>query len=144
MMCRFAGRAVLIAALCALLPLACTPGHSTDSADAEATADEAAAEEKPAETTIRPMNDDRSVAQRLQDASLEAQIKQALVRQRTLRPFNFTPEIDEQQVVLRGDVDTRDQRALAERVMREVVGERTVVNEVTVQGEAIEPDESDS
>lgn len=144
MMRRFIYLTVLIAAPLVLLPLGCTPGHSTDNKEAESTEDEAAVEEKLAETTIRPMNDDRSVAQRLQDASLEAQIKQVLVGQRRLRVFNFNPEVDGDRLLLRGDVDTRSQRALAERVAREVVGERAVVNEVTVQGEAIESDESDS
>lgn len=81
-----------------------------------------------------PSDTPRSVAQRLADASVEARIKQALVRERELRVFDFTPEVVRGRVTLRGDVNTREQYRLAERIVRTVEGVTSLTNRLTVKG----------
>jgi len=81
-----------------------------------------------------PADDARTVAQRLSDASVGARVKQALVRVETLRRFNFSPSVVRGHLVLRGDVNTREQYRRAERVATNVEGVRKITNQVTVQG----------
>lgn len=81
-----------------------------------------------------PPDDARTVAQRLSDASVAARVKQALVRTQVLRRFNFSPTVVRGRLVLRGDVDTREQHRRAERVATNVEGVRELTNQVTVQG----------
>lgn len=87
-------------------------------------------------------NDARSVAQQLSDASVEARIKRALVAERSLRLFDFRPEVIEGHAILRGDVNTRDQYRRAQRVARDVEGVEVVTNELTVEGQSVTDDES--
>lgn len=79
----------------------------------------------------------RSVAERLADATVETRVKQALVERRALRPFDFYPEAARGRVVLRGDVDTREQYERAERVAQSVEGVDTLANQLTVDGNVV-------
>lgn len=130
--------AILISALLTLLPLGCRTGHSADQVESEATPKEQATADEEKAASVAPMQDGRNVAQRLQAASLEAQIKQALVRQKQLRIFDFGADVTETHLTLRGDVNTRDQRTLAERIARRIEGIETVDNAVTVGGVPVE------
>lgn len=86
----------------------------------------------------------RTVAQRLADATVKARIKQALVHERALRPFNFSPEVIRGTVTLRGDVDTREQYRHAERIVESLEGVETVSNQVTVAGRPVSESDSPS
>jgi LysM repeat protein len=114
----------------------CTPGHSADQPSEEAAAAASAAEEQQSKR-VKPVKGDGTVAERLQRASLEAQITQALVRQKKLRIFDFDPQVRGSEVVLRGDVNTRDQQALAGRIASGFLSGRTLINDVTVRGQSL-------
>ena len=114
----------------------CTPGHSADQPSEEAAAAASAAEEQQSKR-VKPVKGDGTVAERLLRASLEAQITQALVRQKKLRIFDFEPQVRGSEVVLRGDVNTREQQALAGRIASGFVSGRTLINDVTVRGQSL-------
>lgn len=84
----------------------------------------------------------RTVAQRLADASVKARIKQALARKRDLRAFDFFPEVDRGNVILRGDVETREQYRHAERIVESLEGVETLTNQVTVAGRPVSEGEN--
>lgn len=84
-----------------------------------------------------PADSARSVAQRLADASVAARVKQTLARVRALRRFDFSPTVVWGHLVLRGDVDTREQYHRAERVAANVEGVTDITNQVTVQGQSL-------
>lgn len=73
----------------------------------------------------------RTVAQQLADASVKARIKQALVRNQTLRRFDVAPEVTRGHVVLRGTVDTRPQARQVEQTVQALDGVETVTSQVT-------------
>ena len=77
------------------------------------------------------------MAERLNDASVAARAKQALVRTPSLRRFNFVPTVVRGHLTLRGDVETREQYRTAERVASNVESVTDVTNQVTVQGRAL-------
>ncbi|MCS3696458.1 LysM peptidoglycan-binding domain-containing protein [Salinibacter ruber] len=77
------------------------------------------------------------MSQRLADASVAARAKQALARHRTLRRFDFSLSAVRGRLVLRGDVDTREQYREAERVAAALDAVRAVANEVTVDGRPV-------
>jgi osmotically-inducible protein OsmY len=81
-----------------------------------------------------PENDDRSLGQKLEDASLEAQVQRALVRERSLRVFDFSPTVVRGTLTLRGDVNTADQYRRAQRVAGSVDGIEAIANELTLGG----------
>lgn len=83
---------------------------------------------------------DRSLAQRLADASIAARAKQALVRVRSLRRFHFAPRAVQGRLMLRGTVDTRAQSRRAERVVRGVPGMTAVTNRLTIKERAANAD----
>lgn len=85
-------------------------------------------------TTGSTRGESRTVAERLEDAALETRIRRALVDRKSLRVFDFRPDVQGGTVRLRGDVTTREQRRQAARIARGVEGVDTLVNEVTVQG----------
>lgn len=96
-------------------------------------------------TSLPPEADEpRTVAQRLDDASVAARVKQALARTRSLRPFDFTPTAVRGRLTLRGNVETRKQYQQAGRVAANVEGVTTVQNEVTVEGRPISAVEESS
>ncbi len=65
---------------------------------------------------------------------MEAQVAQALVDRRQLRVFDFTLESVGGRLTMQGDVNTRRQYRLAERVARSTDGVAEVLNELTVNG----------
>lgn len=122
----------------------CTPDSSgspqasdtTSASDAAASvADRQASDPSPSE----PVDEDnpRSVAEKLADATVETRVKQALVERRALRAFDFYPEAVRGRVVLRGNVDTREQYDRAERVAQNVAGVETLANQLTVDGKVV-------
>lgn len=130
----------------------CTPGSSSSSPSPDTATSSASAsvEASRPETTSAPTgdvsaepDDARTVAQRLEDASVAARVKQALVRTESLRPFDFSPTANRGHLILRGNVDTREQYRRAERIAGNVDGVDTVANQVTVDGRAVvDADES--
>ena len=74
-------------------------------------------------------NDDRTLEQRLNDASLAASVKLALAEESALRAYNFQTEARGGLVLLRGDVPSSREYTLAEQVARRVSGVRGVQNE---------------
>lgn len=116
-----------------LVPLACM-SSSADSQAEETTTEDETASSAEATYDVPEYTGERSVQQRLNDASVAAQIKQALVRQRALRVFDFDPEVEGDTITLRGDVNTKAQWAQAGEVARRVVQGRDVVNAATVGG----------
>lgn len=117
-----------------LMPLACM-SSTADSQSEDATAgEETTSAAEAANYDIPEYTGERSVQQRLNDASVAAQIKQALVRQNALRVFDFEPEVEGKTVTLRGDVNTKAQWERAGDVARQVARGRDVVNAVTVGG----------
>jgi LysM repeat protein len=64
-------------------------------------------------------------------------VKQALVRNRTLRQFTFSPSATHGRVTLRGNVNTREQYRLAKRIAQRQQGVAAVTNQVTVNGRVI-------
>ena len=79
-------------------------------------------------------DDDRSVAQRLEDASVAARVKLALADERQLRLFDFEPRVHEGTVTLEGEVSSVTQYTLAEQVARRVDGVRDVENALVAPG----------
>jgi len=76
---------------------------------------------------------------------MAARAKQALARHRTLRRFEFAPSVVRGHLILRGDVNTREQYREAERVVTTLNDVSAVTNEVTVNGRSVsEGDESSS
>lgn len=125
----------------------CTPGSSGSPASSDTSATPVRTTAQPprdssaeSSSTPRPSaseDDARTVAQRLEDTSVEARIKQALVGTQTLRRFDFSPTVVRSHVVLRGDVDTREQYRQAERVVKTLDEVETVTNQVTVEGSRV-------
>jgi osmotically-inducible protein OsmY len=126
-----------------LIGAGCTPNSSGSTASSETTPAPVEAAAQPAQdsSTASPpsssADDDRTVAQRLEDASVAARVKQALVQNRTLRRFTFSPSATDGRVTLRGDVNTQAQYRLAERIAQREHGVAAVTNQVTVEGRAV-------
>lgn len=130
------GRALLTLCLVgslSLVPLACMPS-SADSQSEQTATDEEAASAESATYEVPAYSGERSVQQRLNDASVAAQVKRALVRQRALRVFDFNPTVEGKTVTLRGDVNTKAQWERADEITRRIATGREVVNAVTVGG----------
>jgi len=125
-----------------LLLSACTSGSSTDASAADSTAaattvsQETAAPDPAAPTEIEK-DDDRSVAEKLKDTSIEAKVKRALIRESSLRVFPFRPTVIYGHLVLRGDVNTPDQYHRAERIAGQVSGVTAVTNRLTMGGRPV-------
>lgn len=118
----------------ALIPLGCMSSSADSQSEKESAEEADATTAETASFDVPDYTDERSVQQRLNDASLVAQIKRALVRQRALRVFDFEPEVDGKTVTLRGDVNTKAQWEQAGDVTERVARGRDVVNAVTVGG----------
>lgn len=102
----------------------------------------AAAEVEPAPrpsapTELEKQSDNRSIQQKLDDARLEARVKQALVNTSILRVFSFQPTVINSHLILRGDVNTANQYGRAERVGRQVDGIEAVTNRLTMGGQPV-------
>jgi LysM repeat protein len=135
---RFATVIVLIFAVLMLGEglVACTSDASGPPANPEAPSDTMASrtQSRPVASMTPPGSRDRTLQKRLQDASVEARVTRALVDQRRLRVFDFTLESVDGRLTVRGDVNTRQQYRLAERVARSTDGVAAVVNELTING----------
>lgn len=107
-----------------------TPASSTEETSSRA---EISSTEKP-----------RTISEKLADATVQARIKKALAGRRDLRQFDFSPEVVRGRVVLRGDVDTKSQYRRAGRITEAVDGVESVVNEVTVKGDAVSTGEEET
>lgn len=137
--------ALLTAALAvALLLPGCTPSSSSSdnsSPDSSGTSPTTAVADapppEPADPAIIEEADERSVAQKLEDASIETRVKRALVRTSNLRIFPFRPRVVNGHLVLRGDVNTADQYRQAERIASRVDGVTNVTNRLTMGGRAV-------
>lgn len=79
-----------------------------------------------------PMTDGRTVAQRLEDATLATEVRKALLDTMRLRLFDFEVEAERGRVALRGSVDTDAQRTLAATIAREVEGVRDLDNQIAL------------
>lgn len=142
--------------VCSLIISACTVGGSSSPQDTDVSADTdtnatavsaslpqaAVADEAP--PAPPSSNESRSVEQHLSDASVEARIKRALVRERSLRLFDFDLEVVNGHTWIQGDVNTHDQYRRAERVARNVDGVEAVTNELTVGGQPVSEGDSSS
>ncbi len=127
--------ALLLVSSVALIPLACmsSSADSPQSDAASTTASDAASDEE-LTYEVPAYTDERSVQQRLNDATVATQVQRALIRQQSLRVFDFTPEVSGQTVTLQGDVNTKAQWRLAGEMAERVAQGREVVNAVTVGG----------
>jgi LysM repeat protein len=128
---------LFLAGSVAFIPLACT-SSSADSSDPETTSTtEARTESDEDEATyeVPAYTDERSVQQRLNDATVTTQIQRALIRQRALQMFDFDPVVSGRTVTLQGDVNTKAQWRLVGETARQVARDREVVNAVTIGGQ---------
>lgn len=103
-----------------------TPPGEAATADAQADA----GGEVPLAVPVDTVNDGRSVARRLEDATVAARVRKALVEEPTLRPFDFVPIVERGRVTLKGEVETATQRQKAAELARAQAGVTDVVNVV--------------
>lgn len=75
-----------------------------------------------------------SVAARLRDASLAAQIKMQLVQDAGLRPYDFDVTVEDGRASLAGNVGSADARRQAEQIAGRVKGIREVRNRIEAPG----------
>jgi LysM repeat protein len=124
-----------------LLLSGCTSGSSTDASAADSTAATTVSQKttppNPAAPTDVEKNDDRSVAEKLADTSIEAKVTRALIRESSLRVFPFRPTVIDGHLVLRGDVNTAEQYHRAERIAGQVAGVTAVTNRLTMGGRPV-------
>lgn len=121
-----------------LLLSACTPSTSSDTPpDSTATPTATAVAEAPSSSSGSAVPDEspdnRSVAQKLTDASIETRVTQALVESAALDVFSFDPTVRNGHLVLSGHVTTAEQQRRAERVARQVDGVTGFTNRLTVE-----------
>jgi len=76
----------------------------------------------------------QSVGNRLRDTKVTGQVKAALELSRTLQPYSFDVDTDDEVVVLRGEVPTEELRLAAERVAAGVPDVKQVRNEIRIGG----------
>lgn len=129
----------------------CTFGSSNSTSTEAATPEPVATSSTTSQTSASSANADvhrakpaameteevRTVAERLEDASVETRVRQALVQRQSLRVFDFQPTSVRGTVTIRGDVNSREQRRLVARVARSVDGVDSLANEVTVRGQTL-------
>ena len=75
-----------------------------------------------------------SVGNRLRDTKVTGQVKAALELSRTLQPYSFEVDTENEVVVLRGEVPTEELRLAAERVAAGVPDVKQVRNEIRTGG----------
>jgi osmotically-inducible protein OsmY len=76
----------------------------------------------------------QSVGNRLRDTKLTGEVKAALELSRTLQPYSFDVDTDNEVVVLRGEVPTEELRLAAGRVAASVPDVKQVRNEIRTGG----------
>ena len=79
----------------------------------------------------------RSVAQRLEDTSLETRVKIALAEERSLRAYRFDPKAQGGRVTLRGDVETTQERRQVAEIVEGLEGVEALDNQVLVAGQQV-------
>jgi hyperosmotically inducible protein len=77
--------------------------------------------------------DERSASQIADDAALTAAVKARLIASSEVRALGVNVDTYEAVVILKGEVDSRDQRSAAERLARATRGVKGVRNELTVE-----------
>lgn len=136
-----------------LLVSGCTFGGSSGASESTASADTATAVSASLPQTTSAdqaspappsSNESRTVAQHLSDAGVEARIKRALVAERSLRLFDFQPEVVNGHARLHGNVNTHEQYRRAERVASRVEGVEGITNELTVDGQPVSEEDASS
>jgi LysM repeat protein len=110
---------------------------STATTSPTATVSAAPPPDPDAPTAVEEKEDDRTVAEKLEDASVEATVKRALVRTSSLRVFPFRPTVVDGHLVLRGDVNTMEQYRRAERIAGQVEGVKALTNRLTMGGRPV-------
>ena len=93
----------------------------------QATADTSHSSERP--TAI---SDGRTVKQRLQDATIAAEVQKALLDTMSLRRFDFEITATQGRVALRGSVGTDAERILAANIARDVKGVKDILNQIAL------------
>jgi osmotically-inducible protein OsmY len=76
----------------------------------------------------------QSVGSRLRDTKITGQVKAALELSRTLQPYSFDVDTENEVVVLRGEVPTEELRLAAERAAAGVPDVTQVRNEIRIGG----------
>lgn len=102
----------------------------------------------PTDTTVHtertpPVDDGRTVKQRLQDATIAAEVQKALLDTMSLRRFDFEVAATQGRVALRGSVNTEAERTLAADIAREVKGVKNLDNQIAlfpIDSAAVAPD----
>jgi len=123
-----------------LVATGCTSPDTSDSSSPsaeQATPDSTTHADTTAQHASPPPNGERSLDQRLSDLSLAARVKQALARDPELRGYDFEPEVEGQTVLLKGDVQTRDEHERAAEVATRIASVEAVTNAVTVIGQPV-------
>jgi len=132
--CLLAGSAVLPA--CTSEPSSGTPSDTTraatDSTSQLGTLSTDAAGSEPDQR-----DEAAPLAQKLDDARLEARVEQALMGTSTLRVFNFRIDATGGRVTLSGDVNTFEQYEETARTARGVDGVSAVTSQITVDGRPV-------
>ena len=138
----FCSTVLILAAV--LFVSGCSSNSAPDeaAADSSATPTQATVSQAPipdpdALTKLEQRAEDRTVGEKLDDASLETRVKRALVGTSTLRVFPFRPTVIDGHLILRGDVNTPDQYRMAERVAGRVEGIDVVTNRLTMGGRSV-------
>lgn len=136
----------LLCILVAVSLSACTFGsdaeESSSDAEAQPASTQAASASEGAGGKAEPVSpasaesiDVKTLDRRLADATAEARVTKALVREDRLRIFDFEPSVDDGTLVLQGDVNTVGQYQLATKTAERVAGVTRVQNRVTVAGQ---------
>lgn len=124
-----------------LLLAACTsetpPGAAADSTGTSTTAVSEPAAEPAGTNDEDGTSDDRTLSEKLADASVEVRVKQALIQEPRLRVFSFRPAVVDGHLILRGDVNTPEQYHRAERIAGRVEGVTALTNRVTMKGRPV-------
>jgi LysM repeat protein len=124
-----------------------TSGCSSDAEPEQQTADttatptttvsQAPPSDPAALTALEQRAEKRSVAEKIQDTSIETRVKRALVGTSALRVFPFRPTVIDGHLILRGDVNTPDQYEMAARVAGRVTGVDGLTNRLTMGGRPV-------
>jgi LysM repeat protein len=88
-------------------------------------------------TDLGKRKDDRTLAEKLADASVETKVTRALRRASSLRVFPFRPTVIDGHLILRGDVNTPAQYHRAERIAGQVEGVTALTNRLTMGGRPV-------
>ena len=77
-------------------------------------------------------NDERSVGQITDDATITAAIKTRLIRERAIKSLNINVDTYLQVVTLRGKVSSASQEQIAIKIAQEVKGVKQVISELNI------------